>query len=176
MIDADDHTAPNPVAGFDFRLVKPTLEQKCWMIDSILEHSETAASCAKKYHINRKSLNKLVRRRLQGHPTCLKSGRPRVLDQISIDSIDASIRENSGTTVDLLKGTISEEFKASHSRRHPDRPTELENGVAPVKISRRSLKRYFGSFEPGLHNSANMATVESMSAPDFLHYINEGMN
>jgi hypothetical protein len=172
MIDAEDHTAPNPVAGFDFRVVKPTLEQKCWMIDSILQHYETAASCAKKYHINRKSLNKLVRRRLQGHPTCLKSGRPRVLDQISIDSIDATIRENSDTTVDLLKGSISEEFKASYTRRYPDKPTEVENGVAPVKISRRSLKRYFGSFEASLHHTSNIATAESIDIPDILPYPN----
>lgn len=173
MIDADDHTAPNPVAGFDFRLVKPTLEQKCWMIDSIIARKETAATCAKKYYINRKSLNKLVRRRLQGHPTRLKSGRPRVLDEISIDLIDASIRENSDTTVDNLRGSISEEFQASHSRRHPDIPADLENGVPSVRISRRTLKRYLGNFGSDMLATSNAAALEEMNESDILPYWSE---
>ena len=170
MIDADDHAAHNPVAGFDFRLVKPTLEQKCWMIDAIIEHIETAASCAKKYHINRKPLNKLVRRRLKGHPTCSKSGRPRVLGQMSIESIDASMSENSGISVDLLKGAISEEFQASHHRRYPDKSTDVGDAGPPVKISRRSLKRYLGSFEAGLHQDSEVTTVEGENIPDIFPY------
>jgi hypothetical protein len=91
---------------------------------------------------------------------------------MSIDSINASIRGNSGTTVDLLIVSISEEFKAIYTSRYPDKPTEVENGVAPVKISRRNLKRYFGSFEASLHHTSNIATAESFDIPDILPYPN----
>ena len=150
MIDADDHEAHNPVSGFDFSVVKPTVEQKNWMIDSIIQKNETAASCARKYRINRKSLHKLVRRRLKGIPVRSKTGRPRVLDEISIDSIDSQIRENSSTKVDLLRGSIQEEFINSHNRRHPNSSNGIESEADSVKISRRSLKRNLHSFQPVL--------------------------
>lgn len=144
MIDADVHQLPNPVEGFDFRLVKPTLEQKCWMIDSIIQKSETAASCAKKYHVNRKSLHKLVRNKLKGLSVRSKPDRPSILDAISLDSISTSIREKSCSTITVLKQSISEEYQASHDRRCSNsRADEIRH-----KIPRRSMKRYTTRLEP----------------------------
>ena len=164
MIGADVPDLPSPVEGFDFRLVKPTPEQKCWMVDIVIQKFETAASCAKKYHINRKSLHKLVRKRLQGLSMRFKPGRPPLLDAISLDSISASIRGKSCSTVSILRRSITEEFQASHDRRYPTNQSEEIH----AKISRRSMKRYITRLEPALLDAdidSPESTSELITAP-----------
>lgn len=65
--------------------------------------------------------------------------------------------------VDLLKGSISEEFKTKYLENF----SQVENDVTPDKSSPRSLKRYTGSIEPGLHET-NGAAIESLDIPDIL--------
>ena len=47
MIDADVPDLPSSVEGFDYRLVKPTPEKKCLMVDMVIQKFETAASWKK---------------------------------------------------------------------------------------------------------------------------------
>ena len=140
----------NPLLGCDFRLVKATLEQKLWMVEKMIQKLETAGSIAKKYHISRKQVHKMLRRRLKGIPVRLKGGRPRVLDPDSHVAIGALIDNNSCCNIDHLKGAIRTEYKASHSRRYPVIVEEDNVDEDAVKVPLRSLKRYVTRLHPGV--------------------------
>lgn len=120
MSDAAVVVGDDPLAGCDFSILGPMLEQKQLMVSMVLQKIETAASVAKKYSYNRKHLHRLVRRHLQGAPIRLKSGRPRVLDSISHDTITATTRNQLCSSEVALNQSIRDEFKASHIRRHQE--------------------------------------------------------
>ena len=84
----------DPLLGCNFKIAKPTLEQKCWMVQLVISKLETVASLAKRCSFSRKYLHKMVVRHLKGLPLRLKRGRPRVLDVISHEIIGASIQNN----------------------------------------------------------------------------------
>ena len=65
MADAPLPEIPNVAGEIDFREVAATREQKLWMVDLIINSTESAASLAKRYHFSRDHLNKMVR---QKHP------------------------------------------------------------------------------------------------------------
>lgn len=138
---------PEVVGDIDFREVAATQEQKLWMVNSIINHIETAASIAKRYHFSRDHLNKMVQRRLKGKAVQFKRGRPRLLDDISQRSIDEKIQNVTCTTLCLLKQSIDTEFKATFARRYP---TETDDDEPEPKMSRRSLKRYIFMLHPGV--------------------------
>lgn len=154
MNDAAPHQFYDPLAGFDFRLVKPSLEQKEWMVCLVIEKVETAATIARMYNFNRKSLHKMVRRKLRGIPVRFKKGRPRVLDGESHDKVNTSIADNTCGDITCLKQSIRTEFVATRSRRFADVVREVEGEEDLTKISRRSLKRYVQRLHPGVFSPA----------------------
>lgn len=134
----------------DFREVAATREQKLWMVDLIINHSESAASMAKRYHFSRDHLNKMVRRRLKGKVIQFKRGRPRLLDENSEGSIVSKIQNLTCSSINHLKQSIDTEFKATIARRSTFVQEEI--GEDP-KMSRRSLKRYVILLHPGVFPS-----------------------
>lgn len=165
MIDAAEVDVHNPLGGFDFRLVKPTLEQKCWMVDLVIQKLETAASLANKYHINRNMLHKVVRRKLKGQPIRLKGGRPPVLDAISVNLVTEAIRENECLSKELLKQSIDNEYRATHLRRHGDTDTRDSIDEVPKNISRRTMRRYVNRLQPPNLTTA-IGDLDSTPTPD----------
>ena len=149
----------NPLAGFDFRVAKPSLQQKEWMVKMIVQNSETAASIARNYHFNRKYLHKMVRRTLRGIPVRFQRGRPRVIDEQSHSVISASVDDNICVTLLELNQSIGEEFKATHDRRYENISGGIDADGSAVKISRRSLKRYIHRFHPGVFLAAPPAPL-----------------
>lgn len=144
---------PHLVGAIDFREVPATQEQKIWMVNLIINHTESAASLAKKYHYSRDHLNKMVQRRLKGKAIQSKRGRPQLLDQNSQGSINTKIHNAACTSLSHLKQSIDEEFKATFARRYPSIVTESENDELEPKMSRRSLKRYVFMLHPGVFPS-----------------------
>ena len=150
MADAPLPEIPDVAGEIDFREVAATREQKLWMVDLIINSTESAASLAKRYHISRDYLNKMVRRKLKGKSIQFKRGRPRLLDENSRVSIDSKIRNLTCTSISELKESIDTEFKATIARRNPIIPADSDDEGVEPKMSRRSKKRYFFLLHPGV--------------------------
>ena len=166
MSDAATPGGPDPLLGYNFGVAKPTLEQKCHMVQLVISKTETIASIAKRCSFSRKNLHKMVVRHLKGMPLRLKSGRPRVLDTIRNENIGTTIRDNAHLDVKVLNRSISDEYAATRIRRLPPKMEEIEDDGRAVKVPRRSLKRYAERLHPQLF-------LHDESFPDFLPYIEE---
>ena len=153
MADAILPDLPEIAAEIDFRQVAATQEQKLWMVDLIINSTESAASLARRYHFNRNHLNKMVRRRLKGKAIQFKRGRPRLLDDNSQGSITSMIQNVTCSSIIHLKESIGTEFKATLERRSPPIPAGVVDGAEEPKMSRRSLKRYVILLHPGVFPS-----------------------
>jgi transposase len=141
---------PDVAAGIDFREVPATREQKLWMVNLVVNKTESAASLARRYHFSRKHLNKMVQRRLKGKAIEYKCGRPRLLDDNSRASIHSEILNVTCTSIAQLKQSIDTEFKATKARRSPNIEMASEDETEDRKMSRRSLKRYVFLLHPGV--------------------------
>jgi transposase len=148
--DALPDLLPDVAGEIDFREVPATREQKLWMVDLILNRTESAASLARKYHFSRDHLNKMVKRRLKGKSIQFKRGRPRLLDENSRVSIDSKIRNMTCTSIIELKESIDVEFKATITRRNPVIPADSDDEREEPKMSRRSSRRYIFLLHPGV--------------------------
>lgn len=166
MNDAAVLGGHDPLLGCNFKIAKPTLEQKCWMVQLVISKVETVASLAKRCSFSRKNLHKMVVRHLKGLPLRLKSGRPRVLDVISHEIIGASIQNNACSDRAVLNQSISDEYTATRIRRCPPTVEEIANDGRDVKVPRRSLKRYARRLHPELF-------LNDETPPEFLPYIEE---
>ena len=122
MADAALPDLPDVAGEIDFREVPATQEQKLWMVDLIINRTESAASLARRCHFSRDHLNKMVQRRLKGKIIQFKRGRPRLLDENSRVSIDSKIRNLTCTSIIELKESIDVEFRATIARRNPINP------------------------------------------------------
>ena len=149
MDDVDESLLLNPVAGFDFRVVKPTLEQKMWLVNQVLRKVESASALSKKYHIKRKQLNGMVRQVSKGHSLHLSRGRPRALDQNSQSSIIESIGSHACCTLESLKESINTGFQETLTRNNPELFIELLDEEADLELSQRSINRYLLKLHPG---------------------------
>ena len=151
MEDAIPPDLPEIAAEIDFREVAATQEQKLWMVDLIINCTESASSLASRYHFSRNHLNKMVRRRLKGKAIQFKRGRPRLLDDNSQGSITSM--NVTCSSIIHLKESIGTEFKATLERRSPPIPAGVVDGAEEPKMSRRSLKRYVILLHPGVFPS-----------------------
>jgi hypothetical protein len=141
---------PDVAAGIDFREVPATREKKLWMINLVVNKTESAASLARRYHLSRKHLNKMVQRRLKGKAIESKCGRPRLLDDNSRASIHSEILNVTCTSIAQLKQSIDNEFKPTTARRSPNIDMASEDETEDPKMSRRSLKRFLFLLHPGV--------------------------
>lgn len=149
MDDLDEFLLYNPVDGFDFRVVKPTLEQKTWLVNQVLQKVESASALSKKYHIKRKHLNGMVRQVSKGHSLHLSRGRPLALDEHSHSSIIESISSRACCTLESLKQSINSGFQETLTRNNPELFVELLDDEADLELSQRSMNRYILKFHPG---------------------------
>ena len=153
MEDALSPDLPEIAGEIDFREVAATQEQKLWMVDLIINSTESAASLARRYHFNRNHLNKMVRRRLKGKAIQFKRGRPRLLDDNSQGSITSMIQNVTCSSIFHLEQSIGTEFIATMERRRPTIIAEVVDDAEEPKMSRRSLKRYVILLHPGVFPS-----------------------
>ena len=79
---------------------------------------EKAASIARRFHFKRKVLNLIAKRHRQGIPVHLGSGRPRIMDVQSHDTIASNIADLTCSSVDDLKVDIKTEYKATLKRHY----------------------------------------------------------
>ena len=129
----------------------PTLQQKKWITSRVLNKIESAAAIAKRYNIRRKYINILVQRMKKRSYLRNLPGRPRVIDAESHQKIETFIVDMTCENLDNLTSAIKEEFLATRLRLGKDDVAEDDvDAVDPVKISRRSLKRYVTRFHPGV--------------------------
>ena len=166
MCDAATPGGPDPLLGCNFGVAKPTLEQKCWMVQLVISKLETVASLAKRCSFSRKNLHKMVVRHVKGLPLRLKSGRPRVLDVISHEIIEASIQNNACSDIEVLNQSINDEYTATRIRRCHPTVEEIAIDGRDVKVPRRSLKRYARRLHPELF-------LDDELLPGFLPYTEE---
>ena len=153
MADAALPDIPDAAGEIDFREVAATREQKLWMVDLIINSSESAASLARRYHFSRDHLNKMVQRRLKGKGVQFKRGRPRLLDDDSQSSITSMIQNVTCSSIIHLKQSIGTEFIATMERRRPTIIAEVVDDAEEPEMSRRSLKRYVILLHPGVFPS-----------------------
>ena len=144
------------VPEFDFRLVQPTLEQKCWMSNRVIDQVETASSMAKRFHFKRVHLNILVQRMRKNKNLYLKGGRPRLLDNISHETIRTSINNFDCNSTDQLEESIKHEFRCTLARKYTPVVVEDVETIEDVNLSRRSVKRYIMRLHPGVFNTSNI--------------------
>ena len=134
----------------------PTLQQKKWITSTVLNKIESAADIAKRYNIQRKYINILVQRMRKRSYLRKLPGRPRVLDAESQQKIETSIVDMTCENDDHLTSAIKEEFVATRLRLGKvDAVDDNTDVVDPVKISRRSLKRYLTRFHPGVFEASD---------------------
>lgn len=126
----------------DFREVAATQEQKLCVVNSVIDHFESVAFIARKYHFSRAHLHRMVRNKRRGKAIESKHGRPRLLDEESLSAIDDKIQNVACTSVGLLKQSIISELEATIGRRYR---TQNDEDMPKPKMSRRTLKRY-GTF------------------------------
>lgn len=141
---------PDATVGFDFRELRPTKCQKEYMIERIVKRHESAASIAKRCHINRKYLNILVHRRGKGMSVNRNCGRPRLLDTESCELICASFGDFQSESIPQLKEAIDIEARATYDRRYAPLLNMIENDDIEVSVSKRSFKRYIIQLLPGI--------------------------
>ena len=94
----------------DFREVATTKEQNLCMVNSVIDHFESAALIARKYHFSRAHLHRMVRNKRRGKAIESKIGRPRLLDEESLSAIDEKIQNVACMSIGLLKQSITSEF------------------------------------------------------------------
>ena len=83
------------------------------MVNSVIDHFESVALIARKYHFSRAHLHRMVRNKRRGKAIESKNGRPRLLDEESLCAIDEKIQNVECMSIGLLKQSIDSEFKAT---------------------------------------------------------------
>lgn len=130
------------VESADFSSKIFSVEERNWLVDRITNNIETASSLAKRYNINRNTLNNYVYRRKKGTILQAGVGRPRLFSQESINLLEGYSQENPKPSIDDFKGRIKEIFKEQHHQGVGSRDNHSIEQPKRPRISKRSVGRY----------------------------------
>ncbi len=120
-----------------------SVEEKRWLGEQIISKRATAAQISQKLGLVQSTLYRYSNWVRKEHRMEEEVGRPRCLDDISINAIFEAIRNLPSMSDAQLRNVIKKEYTATYSRRHD----ALDEGDEVIEMPRRSLKRYFEYFD-----------------------------
>jgi len=124
--------------------------QKAWIVDEIKSRRSSAKILATKYNLKRNSLTQLVSRHKKGHCFVSGTGRPKCLDDWSLERGEQKLlleEYDKSDVGDVVDEVISTEFQNTFARRRYDEYLIMiadEHYPKMSKTSRYRYRKYFG--------------------------------
>jgi len=124
-------------------------DQKNWIVHEILEGRINKPNLAKKYNLKYNRVCKMVIRRKEEHVLRRGMGRPKILDDMSIQSVEIRLVELIGeenydedAISEAIDGEVRRAFLETYGRRYPKRFQDLQESGFNPKLVAKSRKRY----------------------------------
>ena len=122
-----------------------TSAKKVMIADAVLSAEATPSQMARRYHVKSRTVSRWAYRRKNHQYLKLGDGRPRCLDEISLNNLMAVMETNEGMENDDIRWIIRQEHYDSYLRR-----VELTGEIRKYKaMSLRSVVRYVISLKKG---------------------------
>ena len=133
---------PFPADDPDFKQNPPDTPQRMWIAKSIANGRESGPNLAKRFNSSSHFMRVLVYKYKKGFGLKRRGGRPRALDELSIQKLDDITAVDDGPTIDQFRVHLNEEYGSTLSRRRPIKYMALLEKNAIRCMPRRTRKRY----------------------------------
>lgn len=132
---------PCSAEGSRFDPMKPTITQRKWLTQQVIDGKMSAKEIKLKYGVSNYRVNNWVCQHRKGNKRRSVGGRPRALDHDSIKSITDWIHEDSSNSQD------TKELKKKIEKGYEDSQMRLTEGKSSKNICNGTLINYLGLFQ-----------------------------
>ena len=124
--------------------------QKRWVAQEVMSGRTTAKDLSVKYNLKRNTVNQIVSRVKRGCCVRHGRGRPRLLDELSMERAESTILDKSmaeDLEIDFIGEVVSTEFQETFQRRWPQKFREVLHANNELKMSKASRNRYIAKLK-----------------------------
>ena len=126
--------------NLDLKLL--TENKKIWMVRQVISYMETSSSMAKRYGLKSTNVRKWVYRYNYKNSIYSNSGRPRLLDETSMDKMVQNLSQIDRPTESDINSEIKDEYLSSIQRCRPECWLMNCCGFKRIKMNKKTLSRY----------------------------------